>query len=129
MDSDPGSDDDLKKPVDDSRPAKNFDKPARGRPEPRWPAVHRPGLRWIADVDQRIRSLDRPDQGTFMSLTNALEFQFEAGAVPLVVHHLLLALFTYAREVGVSEAELGTSDDPDAVLAVIRPKPRGRAPR
>jgi hypothetical protein len=88
--------------------------------------IHRPALRWVAKVDQCIRRLDRPDQGAFMSLTNALEFQFEAGAVPSVVHHLLHALFAFARAVGVSPLDLGTSYDPDEVLGLIRPKPRRR---
>jgi hypothetical protein len=59
-----------------------------------------------------------------MSLTNALEFQFEAGAVPSVVHHLLLALFAFARAVGVSPEDLGISYDADEVLDLVRPKRR-----
>jgi hypothetical protein len=61
-----------------------------------------------------------------MSLTNALEFQFEAGAVPSVVHHLLEALFEFARAVGVSPDDLGTRYDPGEVLDLIRPKSRRR---
>jgi len=63
-----------------------------------------------------------------MSLTNALEFQFEAGAVPSVVHHLLQALFEFARAVGVSPGDLGTSYDPGEVLALICPKARRKRP-
>ena len=61
-----------------------------------------------------------------MSLTNALEFQFEVGAVPSVVHHLLEALFDFARAVGASPDDLGTRYEADEVLDRIRPKPRQR---
>lgn len=121
-------DDPVGKPADGSRPGKSAERPKLGRPEPRWPRVHRPGLRWIANIDDRIRSLDRPDQGTFMSLTNALEYQFEVGAVPSVLRHLLEALFEFARAVAVSPDDLGTTYDPGDVVEQIRPKSGRRPP-
>jgi hypothetical protein len=112
--------------VDDSRLAKNVELRVPAHPEPRWPMIHRPALRWVAQLDRRIRRLDHPEQGAFMSLTNALEYQFEAGAIPEVVHHLLRALFAFASAMGVSPADLGTSCDPGEVLDLIRPRPRQR---
>jgi hypothetical protein len=63
-----------------------------------------------------------------MSLTNALEYQFEAGAVPSVVHRLLEALFEFARAAGVSPDDLGTTYDPGHVVDQIHPKSARRPP-
>jgi hypothetical protein len=73
--------------------------------------------------------MDHPERGTFASLTNALEFQFEQGADPETVRHLLHALLAFTRSAGLDPAVLGLAADAADDLARISPKKRRRRDR
>ncbi len=88
----------------------------------RWQRWHEPGLEWMKKLERKIGRLDHPEQGGFMSLTNALLYQLEAGADPETVRHLLAALLAFARSAGVSPADLGLIDDPDRLLEKLEPR-------
>ena len=46
----------------------------------RWTELHSPGLSLCRKVNRAVARMDHPERGTFASLTNALELQFEQGA-------------------------------------------------
>ena len=91
----------------------------------RWRAFHNPGLSLCRKVDRAVARLDHPEQGTFASLTNALEYQFEQGADPDTVRYLLHALLAFTRSVDLEPAALGLAENPDEDFARIAPKRRG----
>lgn len=91
----------------------------------RWPILHPAGLRWVGKVERAVERLDHPEQGAFVSLTNALEFHFEAGADPATVRHLVHALLAFTRAVGLDPKALGVPEDPDAFVASLAPKVKG----
>ncbi|MBI4866764.1 MAG: hypothetical protein HY816_07410 [Candidatus Wallbacteria bacterium] len=90
----------------------------------RWSRFHSSGLSLCRKVDRAVARLDHPERGTFASLTNALEFQFEQGADPETVRHLLHALISFARSAALSPEQLGLAEDPDDVFARLSPKLR-----
>lgn len=90
----------------------------------RWSEFHRPGLSPCRKVDRAVARLDHPERGTFASLTNALEYQFEQGADAETVRHLLHALLAFARSAGVEPADLGLAEDADEDFARISPRTR-----
>lgn len=90
----------------------------------RWPTFHEPSLKWLEGVEKRLRRLRHPEQGAFLALFNALEFQLEAGAVPEVVESLLQAIVAFARAVGVEPSSLGLHDDPGETFASMAPRVR-----
>ena len=61
-----------------------------------------------------------PERGTFASLTNALEFQFEQGADPETVRHLLHALLAFTRSTGLDPAVLKLAADAEHGGVVAR---------
>lgn len=62
-----------------------------------------------------------------MSLTNALEHQFEAGADPQTVLHLLRALIAFAAAVDLEPGELDIPPDAEEVVRSLAPRQsRGR---
>jgi hypothetical protein len=95
----------------------------------RWPPLSSRALRWVAALDRQIERLDHRDQARFMSITNALELQFEAGATPSVVRLLLRALLAAAKDSLVAPTALGIDDDPDRIYDKIAPRRRGRGLR
>lgn len=95
----------------------------------RWPILHAAGLRWVSKVERAVERLDHPEQGAFVSLTNALEFHFEAGADPTTVRHLVHALLAFTRAVGLDPKALGVPEDPDAFVASLAPRSKGSDPR
>ncbi len=88
----------------------------------RWPILHAAGLRWVGKVERAVERLDHPEQGAFVSITNALEFHFEAGADPQTVRHLVHALLAFTRAVDLDPKALGVPEDPDAFVASLAPK-------
>jgi hypothetical protein len=94
----------------------------------RWRMMNGPGLALCRKVDRVVARIDHPEQGTFASLTNALEYQFEQGADPDTVRHLLRALLAFTRSAGLVPADLGLAEDADEDFARISPKRRS-APR
>lgn len=92
----------------------------------RWTAFHSPGLSLCRKVNRAVARMDHPERGTFASLTNALEFQFEQGADPETVRHLLLALLAFTRSAGLDPAALGLAADANDDFAHISPKKRRR---
>lgn len=91
----------------------------------RWEMMHGPGLRWVGKVERAVERLGHDDQGAFMALTNALEFQLEAGADPATLRHLVHALLAFARAVGVDPAAIQVPLDPDAFVASLAPRSPG----
>jgi len=97
--------------------------------EERWPPFSRKPLRWVAALDKEIERIDHRDHVRFISITNALEVQFEQGAAPAVVRLLLRALLATARDSRVAPTAFGIDDDADRILASIEPgrrRSRGR---
>ena|ERR1022692_3593100 len=94
-----------------------------------WPPWHRPALRWVAALDDRIQQIEHHQQRSFLSIANALEIQFEEGAVPAAVRHLLRAFLETARSARVAPTALGLEDDPESIFKTIAPKARGRGTR
>ncbi len=92
----------------------------------RWTEPNSPGLNLCRKVDRAVARMDHPERGTFASLTNALEFQFEQGADPETVRHLLHALLAFTRSAGVDPALLGLAEDAEQDFARISPKKRRR---
>ncbi len=92
----------------------------------RWTAFHSPGLSLCRKVNRAVARMDHPERGTFASLTNALEFQFEQGADAEAVKHLLRALLAFTRSTGLDPAVLGLADEPDEDFARISPRKRRR---
>ena len=90
----------------------------------RWPTFHEPALGWIDRVQEAILARQPPDQGAFMAITNAIEYQFQNGADPETARLLIAAL---ASSSGVTPQEIGIEADPQAVLAKLRPT--GQRPR
>lgn len=95
----------------------------------RWPPWNRSALRWVAALEERIARLDHRYHRSFISITNALEIQFEEGAVPAAVRLLLGALLATAKESLVAPTAFGLDDDPDRIYAAIAPKRRRRTTR
>jgi hypothetical protein len=89
--------------------------------EPRWPELHAPGLDWIQRVEHAIRGLDHPEQGAFISITNALEFQLERGADPATLRHLIAAFIAFTCSLGIQPQRIKLRDNVDAVLQEIGP--------
>jgi len=92
----------------------------------RWSEFHRSGLSLCRKVNRVVAKMGHPQLGTFASLTNALEYQFEQGADAETVRHLLRALVAFARSARVEPAVLGLADDADEVFERISPKRRPR---
>ena len=88
---------------------------------PRWPGFYEPALEWIKEVEAAVVNLRSPERGTFLSVTNALEYQFEQGADPETVRHLLRALLAFARAAGHQPSDLGLPDHAEATLASLSP--------
>ena len=92
----------------------------------RWTAFHSPGLSLCRKANRAVTRMDHPERGTFASLTNALEYQFEQGADPDTVRHLLHALLAFPRSTGLDPAALGLAADAADDFARISPKKRRR---
>ena len=92
----------------------------------RWTAFHSPGLGLCRKVNRAVARMDHPERGTFASLTNALELQFEQGADPETGRHLLHALLAFTRSTGLDPAALGLAADAADDFARISPKKRRR---
>ena len=90
----------------------------------RWTEFHKPGLALCEKVDRAVVRMDHPERGTFTSLTNALEYQFEQGADPETVRHLLHALAAFTRSAGLDPAALGLAADADEDFARVSPERR-----
>lgn len=95
----------------------------------RWPEWHRPALRWVAALDARLEQLGHPFHRSFGSIINALEIQFEEGASPAAVRHLLRAFLATAHAARVAPTAFGLDDDPDLILGSIAPKRGARGGR
>jgi len=98
-------------------------------PEQHWPPLSRRAIRWVVALEREIERVDHRNQTQFMSITNALEVQFERGAVPAVVRLLLRAFLVMAKESLVAPTAFGIDDDADRIYASIEPKRRGRRGR
>ena len=86
-------------------------------------------IRWVAALDKRFERIDHRYHRQFISITNALEIQFEEGAVPAAVRLLLGALLATAKASLVAPTAFGLDDDADRIYASIAPKRRGRRAR
>lgn len=93
----------------------------------RWTPFHGPAMRWARRLDRAIQRLGPPRQVCFVSIANAIEVQFEEGADPDTLRHLLRALLRYTAAEGVSPGALKLTDtDPDSIMASLAPKRRSR---
>jgi hypothetical protein len=97
--------------------------------EDRWSPLPTRALRWAATLDKQIERIDHRYQAQFMSIVNALEVQFETGAVPVAVRLLLAALLATAKEARVAPCALGLDDDVDRIFAAVAPKRRSGGTR
>jgi hypothetical protein len=88
----------------------------------RWPAPHQPALRWLTRVERAIKAHDHPDQGAFIAITNAIEYQLEIGAQPDTLRLLLSALGQFASACGMDPDQIGLDPDPAATLAKLSPR-------
>jgi hypothetical protein len=88
----------------------------------RWPAFHQPALRWVARVERAIKAHNHPDQGAFIAITNAIEYQLEIGAQPDTLRLLLSALAQFATSCGIGPDNIGLDPDPEATLAKLSPR-------
>jgi len=91
----------------------------------RWKDCHAGGLSLCRKVNRAIARMDHPERGTFSSLTNALEFQFEQGADADTVRHLLHALVAFTRSAGLEPRDLGLAEDAQDDFLRLSPKRRG----
>jgi hypothetical protein len=87
----------------------------------RWPTFHQPALRWLERVERAVRAQDHPDQGAFIAIINAIEYQFENGADPETVRHLLAAFAAFVSACGISLHTIGLDPDPATTLARLAP--------
>jgi hypothetical protein len=107
----------------------SLDEPTDDGVEERWPFWNRSALRWVGALEKRIIAIGHPYQRSFISITNALEIQFEEGAVPAAVRLLLKALLATTKASLVAPAALGLDGDADAIYDSIKPKRRRRRGR
>ena len=97
------------------------------RTNARWPVCHRPGLRWISKVERKLLALNREDQGAFISITNAIEYQLEIGGHPETLRLLIASLAEFATASGILPAGIGIDATPDELIQ--RLGPRAHPPR
>jgi len=90
----------------------------------RWPSMYDRGLRWAHRTEKKVMSLGHPDQGTMVSIINAIEYQFEAGAYPATLHHLLAALLAQASSCTMPLSKLGLDRTPEHILENLHPQTR-----
>jgi hypothetical protein len=86
-------------------------------------------IRWAAALDKRFERIDHRHHRQFSSIVNALEIQFEEGAVPAAVRLLLGALLATAKEALVAPTAFGLDDDADRICVSLAPKRPGRGAR
>jgi hypothetical protein len=87
----------------------------------RWPTFHQPALCWLERVERAIRAQNHADNGAFIAITNAIEYQFENGADPETVRALLAALSAFASSCGITPANIGLDSDPATTLDRLQP--------
>lgn len=92
--------------------------------EGRWPAFYERALQWLNQLEQAIYRQGHPEQGAFIAITNAIEFQFEIGADETTVWHLLEALRAFTMRAQLKPETIGLGDPPDSILAKLRPETR-----
>lgn len=72
------------------------------------PDIDEKALRLVARIDRSIVKLDRPDQGAFMAITNALEHHLEISPRDVeTVRHLARALQAFCRARGLDPQAAG----------------------
>ena len=92
-----------------------------GMTEARWPALHEPGLKWLARTERAVRTLNHPEQGAFIAIANAIELQLEQGADPATMRHLISALLAFTQAAGLRAEQLKLLKDVDGNLASMQP--------
>jgi hypothetical protein len=85
------------------------------------PSSTRPASTGFQRVEHAIRGLDHPEQGAFISITNALQFQLERGADPATLRHLIAAFIAFTCSLGIQPQRIKLRDNVDAVLQEIGP--------
>ena len=87
----------------------------------RWPYGYERGHRWMRKVERAVRRLRHPEQGAFVAIINAIDFQFDDGADTETVRHLTAALIRFAQAAGVKPAAIHLGTDAGEVVASITP--------
>lgn len=76
------------------------------------PDISRIAMRQIPRIERAVRRLDHPQQGGFIAITNAVEWQAEIGCGdPDSIHHLGLALLAFARSQNVDPEATGIAKE------------------
>ncbi len=107
----------------DARPLSGDDQ----RMVERWPSFHSPALRWCVEIERAVQRLGHPEQGAFIAILNALEYQFEQGAAPPTVRHMIAALLSFCTATGINSQSIKLESDIEALMASIAP--RSKHPR
>ena len=88
----------------------------------RWPLGYVRGYGWTRKIERAVRRLRHPEQGAFIAIINAIQFQLDVGADPETVRHLTAALIRFAQVVGVDPPDIHLGTDAGEVLAAITPR-------
>ncbi|MGH9670289.1 MAG: hypothetical protein ACRD3A_09270 [Terriglobales bacterium] len=81
-------------------------------------------MRQIPRIERVVRRLDHPYQGGFIALLNAIEWQSEIGrGDPESIHHLGLALLSFARSLTIDPESTGIAHE---VAPLLREDSQGR---
>jgi hypothetical protein len=73
-------------------------------------------------VERAVRQLRHPEQGAFIAIINAIEFQFDDGADVETVRHLTAALIRFAQAAGVEPPAIHLGTDAGEAVASIAPR-------
>lgn len=92
----------------------------------RWRLGYARGYSWTRKVERAVRRLQHPEQGAFIAIINAIEFQFDVGADAETIHHLVTALIRFTRVAGVEPSAIHLSIDASEAVASFAPRPRRR---
>ena len=87
-------------------------------------------MRWCGRVERAVQRLGHPEQGAFIAILNALEYQFEEGADPHTVRHIIAALLSFCTATSIEPQTIKLEGDVEALMASIAPKskhPRKRS--
>ncbi len=86
--------------------------------------MYGPGRDWVERTEAAIAALDHSEQGAMLTITNAVEYQFEIGAYAETIGQLLTAMIAQAKSHGMPLSQLGLHHPPDALREGLRPTGR-----
>lgn len=82
-------------------------------------AISRIAERQVPRIERVVRRLGHPQQGGFIAILNAIEWQAEIGlADPECVHHLGMALIAFTRSLDIDPDSAGVMRE---VLPLLQP--------